>query len=149
MKISKIEEQSIRLGVCLAKNGGQMALAELAVKENLSEALVAKIMGKLRRGGIITAARGRTGGYELVGSPDDITVAAVIRGLGRPIFEGCAADRLVESSSPCPHLSDCSLRPIWEHLSSEVTRTLDRITLSTLMQKEGRIRDRVQNLKAV
>lgn len=148
MKITKLEEQSIRLAVCLARGGGQKTLAELSREEHLSEALVAKIMGKLRRGGIVIASRGRTGGYELSDTPESVTVAAVIRALGRPIFVGCASDR-GEGVNTCPHISDCSLRPIWEHLSVEVTHTLDRITLSELLNKERHIRERVRELRVV
>jgi Rrf2 family protein len=148
MKITKIEEQSIRLAVCLARGGGQKTLSDLSREEQLSEALVAKIMGKLRRGGVVLASRGRTGGYELADTPSNITVAAVIRALGRPIFEGCASER-GDGARTCPHISDCSLRPIWEHLSEEVTHTLDRITLSELLKKERHIRDRVRALRVV
>ena len=149
MRITKLEEQSIRLCVCLARGGGQMTLADLSREEHLSEALIAKIMGKLRRGGIVLAVRGRMGGYELSATPDNITVAAVIRALGRPIFEGCAIDKPGTATTPCPHLSECSLRPIWEHLSQEVTHTLDRITLRELLQKEHHIRNRVRELRVV
>ncbi len=148
MKITKLEEHSIRLAVCLARGGGQKTLADLSGEEHLSLALVAKIMGKLRRGGIVIASRGRTGGYELADTPSSVTVAAVIRALGRPIFEGCAGDQ-GGGAKTCPHISDCSLRPIWEHLSGEVTHTLERITLSELLNKERHIRDKVRALRVV
>ncbi len=147
MKITKLEEQSIRLAVALAKREGQMTLSELSDQEKLSEALIAKIMGRLRRGGIVHAARGRAGGYELMESPAAVSVAAVIRALGRPLFEGCYSAS--DAATQCPHLSDCTLRPIWEHLQTAVTRTLDQITLSDLVQKERHIRDRVAGLRVV
>jgi Rrf2 family protein len=139
MKISKLEEQSIRLAVALARQGEQMTLSELSAEERLSEALIAKIMGRLRQGGIIRAARGRSGGYELVAPPDELTVAAVIRALGRPLFNGC----YTKASEPCPHESDCTLKPIWEYLQSAVAHTLDQITLSDLVKKERYVRDRM------
>lgn len=148
MKITKLEEQSIRLAVALARSGEQMTLSELAKQEMLSEALIAKIMGKLRRGGVVKAVRGRTGGYELMEPPDDLSVAAVMRALGRPLFEGCYSPS-ESSGTPCPHLSDCTLRPIWDHLQSEVTHTLDQITIADLVHKERHIRDRVSNLRVV
>jgi Rrf2 family protein len=147
MKITKLEEQSIRLVVALAKSSEVMTLPKLAKAELLSEALVAKIMGHLRKGGIITAARGRTGGYELVHDPKDLTVAAVIRSLGKPIVEGCASASGGDANV-CPHIADCSLRPIWEHLQAEVTETLDRITIFELMKKERGMRARMADLRA-
>ena len=52
-------------------------------------------------------------------------------------------------SVPCPHIADCTLRPIWEHLESAVTDTLKQITLADLVQKERHIRDRVAAIRAV
>lgn len=147
MKITKLEEQSIRLVVALAKSTELMTLPKLAKAEFFSEALVAKIMGKLRKGGIIKAARGRTGGYELVHDPKELTVAAVIRSLGKPIVEGCAS-AASKGNTSCPHIADCSLRPIWEHLQSEVTQTLDRITIFELLKREGGMRAHMAELRA-
>lgn len=140
MKVSKLEEQGLRLALALAKNHGQMTLPELSQKEQFSEALVAKIMGKLRRGGLVRASRGRHGGYELIDSPESTTVAAVLRSLGRPVFEGCFSARPASVLDDCPHMADCSLRPVWEYLSAEVSRTLEEITLAELMQKERDIK---------
>ena len=135
MKITKLEEQSIRLVVTLALRSGRATLPELSAAEGLTEALTAKLMGKLRRGGIIRALRGRTGGYALIPSPKTLTVAEVIRALGKPVFEGCAAEKGSLGVS-CPHIADCSLRPVWNHLSTAITDTLDRITISNLLEKE-------------
>ncbi len=149
MKITKLEEQSIRLVVSLAVRDGRATLPELARAEHLTEALVAKIMGKLRKGGLIRALRGRTGGYALIPSPDTLTVAAVIRSLGKPVFEGCASAASVKGDvgGRCPHISDCSLRPVWNHLSEAVTDTLDRITVSQLLTREQPMRRHLSSLK--
>jgi Rrf2 family protein len=147
VKITRLEEESIRLVVALAKSGGRSTLPELARAERMTEALVAKIMGRLRKGGIIRALRGRLGGYELIPSPETLTVAAIIRALGQSVFEGCASQK--DKGSPCPHISDCSLRPVWNHLASAVTDTLDRITVSQLFQNEHPMRKQLASLKIV
>ena len=147
MKITKLEEQSIRLVVTLAGRDGRATLPELARAEHLTEALVAKIMGKLRKGGIIRALRGRTGGYALIPPPEELTVAAVIRSLGRPVFEGCASAK--GEGDHCPHVSDCSLRPVWNYVSAAVTDTLDRIPISQLLTREHPMRAHLAGLKAL
>lgn len=151
MKITKLEEQSIRLIVSLATREGRATLPELAKAEHLTEALVAKIMGKLRKGGIIRALRGRTGGYALIPPPESLTVAAIIRSLGKPVFEGCASAKTGkgDKGDRCPHISDCSLRPVWNHLSDAVTDTLDRITVSQLLTREHPMRTHLAGLKAL
>jgi Rrf2 family protein len=147
VKISRLEEESIRLVVTLAKRGGRATLPELALAERMTEALTAKIMGRLRKGGIIRALRGRSGGYALIPSPDTLTVAAIIRALGLSVFEGCASYK--DKSTPCPHTADCSLRPMWNHVSSAVTDTLDRITVTQLFLNEHPMRKQLASLKAI
>jgi len=146
MKITKLEEQGIRLALCLAREQRQLTLPELAQRENLSEALVAKVMSKLRRGGVVKAARGRVGGYELTSAPDSLTLASVMRALGRPLLEGCFNSGYDSSDEICPHVSDCGLRPIWEFMSNEVTRVMERITLSELIKKERFVREQMSGL---
>jgi len=143
MKITKMEEQGILLAMCIAKRGSQMTLPELAEEECLSEALIAKVMGKLRRGGIVNAARGRTGGYELTAAPEAITVIGILRSLERPLLDGCVGSGGQSDNSICPHISDCGLRPVWQLLENNIMQVLDKLTLADLIERERDVREKV------
>ncbi len=149
MKITKMEEQGIRLALCLAQKDGQMTLPDLAEHERLTEALVAKVMGKLRRGGVVKAVRGRSGGYALTLPAESISVAAVFRALGRPLLQGCYNSGAESEPDPCPHVAECSLRPIWHHLEEKITDVLDSITLADLLEEERLVRARVAKLPQI
>lgn len=140
MKLTKLEEQGMRLAMCLARKGGQMTLPELAQKEVLSEALVAKVLGKLRTGGVVNALRGRNGGYELAGTADSLVVSGVLRALGRPLIDGCFSGNYGNRTEPCPHTHDCGIRPVWELLEEQVSNVLDQVTLSDLVREESQVR---------
>lgn len=145
MKLTKLEEQGLRLAMALARGGGQMTLPELAVGERLSEALVAKVLGKLRVGGVVVASRGRNGGYELKAPPEETTVSSVMRSLGRPLVEGCFNEDI--PAGGCPHTGGCSLRPIWQTLEEKVTEILTRVTLADLVRRESDVRDRLAEIE--
>ena len=145
MKLTKLEEQGLRLSMALARRGGQMTLPELAEEEHLSEALVAKVLGKLRVGGVVNAARGRNGGYELVAPPEQTAVSAVMRALGRPLVEGCFNEEHHDDAC-CPHKSACSLRPVWETLEEKVTEILSQVTLADLVRRESDVRLRLAEI---
>jgi Rrf2 family transcriptional regulator, iron-sulfur cluster assembly transcription factor len=146
MKLTKLEEQGLRLAMALARRGGQMTLPELAEAEHLSEALVAKVLSKLRVGGVVVASRGRNGGYELAAPPDEIAVSSVMRALGRPLIEGCFnAEHDVEGC--CPHKGGCSLRPIWETLEEKVTEILNQVHLADLIHRESDVRERLAEIE--
>ena len=124
-----------------------MSLFELSESERLTEALIAKVMGKLRRGRVVNAVRGRSGGYELTSSPEEITMATVFRALGRPLLEGCFNSGAELGENHCHHVADCSLRPVWKHMEGEITDVLDRITLADLLKKERVVRGQMSQLK--
>ncbi|MFO8073586.1 MAG: Rrf2 family transcriptional regulator [Polyangia bacterium] len=146
MKLTKLEEQGMRLSMCLSREGRQMTLPELAEREGLSEALVAKVLGKLRSGGIVRALRGRNGGYELAADPESLSVSVVLRSLGRPLIDGCFAGNSGQRRGPCPHAEDCGIRPVWEMVEDQVSRVLERITLADLVRREIEIRRQLASI---
>ena len=146
MKLTKLEEQGLRLAMALARGGGQMTLPELAEGELLSEALAAKVLGKLRVGGIVNASRGRNGGYELAAPPERTAVSAVMCALGRPLVEGCF-NEAQHDDARCPHKDGCCLRPIWETLEEKVTEILSQVTLADLIRRESDVRLRLVEIE--
>ena len=146
MKLTKLEEQGLRLAMALARGGGQMTLPELAEGERLSEALVAKVLSKLRVGGVVVASRGRNGGYELAAPPEETAVSSVMRALGRPLIEGCFNEEH-DIEGCCPHTGGCSLRPIWETLEEKVAEILNEVHLSDLIRRESDVRDRLAEIE--
>ena len=65
MKISRLEEYGLRCILQLAQNAGtSMHIEQIASREGLSKAYVAKIMSPLRRAGLVRSVRGVRGGYE-------------------------------------------------------------------------------------
>lgn len=86
------------------KPTGYHSAREIADGYHVPEAFVRKILLDLRRAGVVTAQKGRTGGYRLARSPQEIKLDQVIkalepetpvlvygkvRGGGYPMNEGC------------------------------------------------------------
>jgi DNA-binding IscR family transcriptional regulator len=59
VRVSKSEEYGIRLVMSLALSGSQLTIRELAEREGLPDTTVAKVVGRLRRAGLVEAERGR------------------------------------------------------------------------------------------
>jgi Rrf2 family iron-sulfur cluster assembly transcriptional regulator len=146
MKVTKAEEQGLRLALSLARAGGRCGLNDLAQREQLSVPLVAKVVGKLRRGGVVKAVLGRKGRYELARSAQQITVAAVLRAVGE-VLDGCNT-RAASSSSTCPHATDCTIRPIWRHVEQQIIGALEQVTLHDMLSKEGMVQQQLARLPA-
>ncbi len=147
MKVSKTEEHGLRLVMTLAKEGRQMTISTLAEKEGLSEALIAKLLGILRKGGVVKAERGRKGGYELARPPGEISLASVVRALGPALFRGCLE---IGGKSPhavdCAHVANCGLRPVWGIIEEKITHMLDQVSVEELVQEEAQMARKVREI---
>jgi len=146
LRITKAEEQAVRLVMSLAIDGGQLTLAEMAERERLPEPTVAKLLGLLRRGGVVDAIRGRNGGYVLAGTPEQISTAQVLRALGGdPAPEhACISDP--EHGADCPRQDDCGLRAVWRHLQERVTDLLEKTTIADLLRVETTVGGRLTQI---
>jgi len=75
---------------------------ELAIAQQLPETMLEQILLRLRRAGVLVARRGRLGGYKLAHSAGELSLAAVLTGLGeadcaRTQSETAAADQVTRA----------------------------------------------------
>lgn len=143
MKITAQEEYGLRCLLRLAQaENHALTLPEIAAAEGLSVPYAAKLMGVLRDSGLIDSVRGRSGGYRLARSPEEIGLGSLLLVLGEPLFDDanyCDRHAGAAADGVCVHKGDCSLRTLWQTLEKWMRGTLNQITLADLVQHEGRI----------
>ncbi|HUO58878.1 MAG TPA: Rrf2 family transcriptional regulator [bacterium] len=142
MKFSSTEEYGLRCMLQMARKGekGTTTIVELSKRENLTPAYVAKIMGVLRKGGLVQSIRGQSGGYKLARDPHEINVNEVLEALGGKFFtqeEYCATPSGEHTS--CIHSMDCAVRSLWYGLSNALTGYLKKCRLSDLVLTESQM----------
>jgi Rrf2 family protein len=108
-----------------AQPGRQFSNAELAAKYGASAHHLAKVLARLRRAGLVTAARGSGGGYRFSGNPKRVTLLDVIS-----VFEsvGSQAPR-----APRRELERAVDRVLAE-IDETAKATFGSITLETLLR---------------
>jgi Rrf2 family protein len=144
-RVTRAEEQAVRLIMRLASIGEQLTLSELAEAEDLPEPTVAKLLGMLRRGGVVEAVRGRNGGYALADLPERTSAGSVIRAIsGEQVFEYPCSDS--NDRPDCTRTEDCGLRPVWKHLGSRVSEVLDQTSIADLLRTEMSAASNLENL---
>jgi len=146
LRITKAEDQTVRLVMRLASTGEQMTLGQLAEQESLPEPTVAKLLGLLRRGGVVEAIRGRHGGYILARPAAEISAAEVLRSLGTDPAPDhpCVEDPV--NGGGCPRTEDCGLRAVWRHLQLQVAGLLDKTTIADLLRVEKSVGGQLHQL---
>lgn len=138
MKITAQEEYGLRCLLQLARvgQGGSLSIAEIAAAEGLSSPYVAKLLGVLRQEGLIDSVRGRTGGYRLAKTADEIRLGSLLESLGEPLFDEvdhCQRYAGTETDI-CVHMGSCSLRSLWSTLEQWMRQTLNQLSLADLLQ---------------
>lgn len=118
--------------VALARvhGGPPLSLAALAQSEGISLSYLEQLFGELRRAGLVTAARGATGGYSLTKRPDEISVGDVVRPLESVAITNCSDPDA--GSECCRRSPDCATRDFWQSVNARLADALDGTTLADL-----------------
>ncbi|MEX1312514.1 MAG: Rrf2 family transcriptional regulator [Candidatus Sulfomarinibacteraceae bacterium] len=133
MRVSKSEEYGLRLVMALAVSGEQLTIRELAEREELPDTTVAKIVGRLRRVGLVEAVRGRNGGYTLTRSADEISLAEVVSAFEAEVFSSDFCHTMSPGDGICAKSTDCGLRPVWRGLRNVIGNFLEGITVADIV----------------
>lgn len=147
MKISTLEEYSIRCLGQLTRAPGKMTIAQIADAEGLTEENTAKVMARLRTHGLVRSIRGKDGGYLLARPAEEISVAEVIDSVTGSLveWERCHG---THTGDGCIHREDCGLRPVWNNLGRLVDSFLRGITLADLVDSEKAVARRIREVRA-
>ncbi|MBD8058126.1 Rrf2 family transcriptional regulator [Cellulomonas sp. JH27-2] len=144
MRVSAKADYAVRACAELAASphGDAVAADVLAAGQGLPVSFVERILGDLRRAGVVASVRGRSGGYRLARPADEITLAEVIRAVDGPLVT-------VRDERP-PSLayegSAAALLDVWVALRVSVRGVLDEVTLASLV--DGRLPAHVRTMAA-
>ena len=138
MKLSSQEEYGLRCLLQIGRQGagGSLTISEISRAEGISNHYVGKLMGVLRRGGLVTSVRGQTGGYTLSRPPEQISVGQTLAVLGERFFESEFCERHSGTEKVCTHSVDCSIRSLWSAVQLVLDQVLSKTTLKALLCNE-------------
>ena len=123
-----------------APAGVPVTLAEIAERQEISQPYLEQLFSKLRRGGLVVAARGPGGGYRLAQNPSEVRIADIIVAVDEPIK---ATRCKSESSKGCLGRSGrCLTHDLWEELGRQIEVFLGSVTLADVVERRvlGRAR---------
>jgi Rrf2 family protein len=111
---------------------GTVSVKRIAEEFAIPQELLAKILQRLAKQGLIDSQNGPKGGYVLARRPTEITIGEVIRALEGPInIVSC-----LEESSACPQMERCSLRRPVRKIQAAITQMLDSMSLAELTSED-------------
>lgn len=100
---------------------------QIAEEYNIPVELLAKVLQRLAKKGLITSQNGPKGGYALAKSPTHITVADVVEAIEGPI-------RIVDCYRVyhCRQIDRCSIRSPIEKIQANIIQLLDSMTMAQM-----------------
>jgi Rrf2 family protein len=106
---------------------GSVSAKRIAEEFAIPPEIMAKILQRLAKQGLIVSQNGPKGGYGLSRRPAEITVGEVIRALEGPInIVSCLED------SDCPQIERCTLRRPVHKIQAAISHVLDTMSLAEL-----------------
>lgn len=133
--VTKNTDYAVRALLRLARDPGQRVSARtLARGEGIPLPYLRSILRTLRERGLIGAAEGKGGGWELKRPPARITLRDLIRIFqGRIGFAACVFRREI-----CRNRGTCPLRHRLQRMEKRVLRELDAVTIGGLMGESSK-----------
>lgn len=106
------------MGCCSAK--------DIAETYYIPQQLMAKILQRLARNGILISQQGTHGGYSLAKSPSEITAFEIIDAIDGPVqITGCVTTR-----GECDQTANCMVREPLREVNERVIQALSEVTIS-------------------
>jgi Rrf2 family protein len=132
MRVSAKADYAVRASIELAaayEGGDPVKGDRIAEAQEIPLRFLENILGEMRHHGLVMSRRGQEGGYWLARSPDDITVAEIIRAVEGPLaaVRGERPDDLDYRGPAAP------LRDVWVALRANVRSVLESVTLADVV----------------
>ncbi len=128
MKFSTRTEYGLRAIVHLDPAGKKpVSLAMIARDEGLSLSYLERLFARMKKAGIVKSVKGVNGGYLLAAPAGKITTLQIIEAL-----EGTVAPYGCVDKKVCCECG-CKVHPVWEALYAQVRKTLNSISLKSIM----------------
>jgi Rrf2 family protein len=131
-KLSKKADYGLIAVKHLAMHRQQHACSanEIAEEYGISTTLMAKVLQKLAREGVVAAKHGSSGGYQLAKAPNQISALDVISAIDGPVL----ITSCVTSHGNCDATDKCSVREPLRRVNESILHVLGTVTISQLSE---------------
>ena len=116
--------------LAMKKTEEPTSIRELSEKTSVTQPYLEKVMGILKRKGLVNTTRGSMGGYTLKKTAQEITIGEILRALESDlVFTDCA------KTGKCANVK-CPNKNIFKVIYDQLNSVLDNITLHQMIEGE-------------
>jgi FeS assembly SUF system regulator len=130
MRLSHLADYAVVLMTAAARRpaGARLSATELSADTGVPLPTAQKLMGQLAAAGLLTSARGASGGFSLTRSASDISLADIVEAVEGPI----AMTACSEGRHDCALDAHCRVKPHIGAVGNAVRGALGAVSLTQL-----------------
>ena len=121
-------------GAGVGASGPSVRLAEIAIRQEISQSYLEQLFARLRRAGLVQATRGPVGGYLLARPPRETFISDIMRAVEEPL-KVTRCDAHVRSGCLLGN-KRCLTHDLWDELSQHIHNFLGAITLTDIIERK-------------
>lgn len=149
--ISKKTKYAINALVYIArenKGSEPIQISKIAEAENIPRKFLEAILLDLRNAGMLHSRKGKTGGYYLQMSPEEINIADVMRLFDGPIaMLPCVAYKYYERCDECIDEEACGIRAVFSDVRTQMVKMLKDATLAEVLKRSNTLKKKLKTVK--
>jgi Rrf2 family protein len=107
------------------------SIQEIALAEKVPVQFLAKVMQSLTQAGIVKSTCGKSGGYKLRRTSENISLADVFMAVEGPV----ALNPCLEDDCECSLRCDCHVHDVWQELQDAIMKVLQKYNLEDVAPK--------------
>ncbi|HUH77793.1 MAG TPA: Rrf2 family transcriptional regulator [Devosia sp.] len=137
--ISQKAKYALRALVSLARagRGESRMIGQISLEQSIPKKFLEQILLELKRAGYVASRRGRSGGYELLKEPEQITYGEVLRLIDGPIAPlPCLSKTAYRKCVDCQDEGSCEIRHVFERVTLATRAVLDETSLADSLRLE-------------
>jgi Rrf2 family protein len=134
LRLSKKVDYALIALMHLAQQGegSSWSAREIAVGNGLPPDLLAKILQKLAREGLVVSHQGTKGGYSLGREASELDVVTVIEAVDGPL----SLTQCFSEDGTCEQFDTCNVKSPLQRLNDRVLRMLSQVTIARMCDEE-------------
>ncbi len=133
LRISRRADYAVRVMVAMANQpfGTYVPAPRIGEEMLIPQPFMAKVIGDLKRGGLVMTVAGRSGGLTLTRPAEMITLRHIVEAVEGPILLNTCLVRAGE----CPRDKTCPAHLVWQHIQQVLYHELEAVNLASLAER--------------
>ena len=115
-----------------------LTIEEIAKRSGTPKRFLEHILLEIRNAGYIASTRGRSGGYQLIKPPAEVSISELLRLIDGPIAPlGCLSRRAYQRCDDCADEATCRIRKVFAEVFWTYLVIIDSLALADMLRSDA------------